>query len=61
MKTEGHLMKHQKTGNEALAAAPGRLGYSFRLGIPRTPSTEIMENNATYNEIRWNGTQEKLR
>ncbi len=54
-------MKHQKTGNEALAAAPGRLGYSFRLGIPRTPSTEIMENNATYNEIRWNGTQEKLR
>ena len=44
-------MKQLMTGNEALARGAWEAGVHFASAYPGTPSTEIMENIATYNEI----------
>ena len=39
------------TGNEAIARGAWECGVLFASAYPGTPSTEILENLATYNEI----------
>ncbi|MFQ6104412.1 MAG: indolepyruvate ferredoxin oxidoreductase subunit alpha [Candidatus Glassbacteria bacterium] len=40
------------SGNEAIARGAYEAGIGFAVGYPGTPSTEILENIATYDEIR---------
>ena len=44
-------MKHLWTGNEAVARGLYEAGVSFASAYPGTPSTEILENTAAYDEI----------
>lgn len=44
-------MKVLMTGNEAVARGLYEAGASFASAYPGTPSTEILENTATYKEI----------
>lgn len=44
-------MKHLMTGNEALARGAYEAGVRFASAYPGTPSTEILENLSTYDEI----------
>ena len=44
-------MKKLMTGNEALARGAYEAGILFASAYPGTPSTEILENMATYNEV----------
>jgi len=45
------MMKKLMTGNEAVARGAYEAGVRFASAYPGTPSTEIMENMATYDEI----------
>ncbi|MEG1774186.1 MAG: hypothetical protein RR320_04970 [Oscillospiraceae bacterium] len=45
-------MKQLMTGNEAVARGAWEAGVHFAAAYPGTPSTEIMENLATYAEIK---------
>ena len=44
-------MKQLMTGNEAIARGLYEAGVSFASAYPGTPSTEILENVAKYNDI----------
>ena len=44
-------MKKLLTGNEAIARGAWESGVLFASAYPGTPSTEILENLAAYNEI----------
>ena len=44
-------MKNLMTGNEAIARGAYEAGVRFAAAYPGTPSTEILKNLATYNEI----------
>lgn len=44
-------MKLLLTGNEAIARGAWEAGVKFATAYPGTPSTEILENVATYKEI----------
>ena len=44
-------MKKLMTGNEALARGAYEAGCHIAAGYPGTPSTEILENLATYQEV----------
>ena len=44
-------MKQLMTGNEAVARGAWECGVHFASAYPGTPSTEILENIATYKEI----------
>lgn len=44
-------MKHLMTGDEAVARGAYEAGVKFASAYPGTPSTEILENIATYKEI----------
>ncbi|MGD9475227.1 MAG: indolepyruvate ferredoxin oxidoreductase subunit alpha, partial [Eubacteriaceae bacterium] len=44
-------MKKLLTGNEAVARGAWEAGVKFASAYPGTPSTEILENVATYQEI----------
>ena len=44
-------MKHLWTGNEAVARGLYEAGVSFASAYPGTPSTEILENSAAYDDI----------
>lgn len=54
-------MKKLMTGNEAVARGAYEAGVRFASAYPGTPSTEILENTALYNEIKseW-ATNEKV-
>ena len=43
-------MKRLLTGNEAVAQGAYEAGVTYAAAYPGTPSTEILENIATYNE-----------
>ncbi|HOK71989.1 MAG TPA: indolepyruvate ferredoxin oxidoreductase subunit alpha, partial [Bacillota bacterium] len=45
-------MKSLMTGNEAIARGAWEAGVRFATAYPGTPSTEILENIAGYDEIR---------
>lgn len=45
-------MKKLMTGNEAVARGAYEAGVRFASAYPGTPSTEILENIALYNEIK---------
>ena len=44
-------MKHLLSGNEAVARGAWEAGVEIAAAYPGTPSTEIMANVATYDEI----------
>ena len=44
-------MKKLLTGNEAIALGAYEAGVHYAAAYPGTPSTEILENIATYKEI----------
>ncbi len=44
-------MKKLLTGNEAIARGAWEAGVKFATAYPGTPSTEILENVATYDGI----------
>jgi indolepyruvate ferredoxin oxidoreductase alpha subunit len=48
---EEHQLKKLMTGNEAVARGAWEAGVKFAAAYPGTPSTEILENVATYDEI----------
>ncbi len=48
---ENNHMKKLLTGNEAIARGAWEAGVKYATAYPGTPSTEILENVATYDEI----------
>jgi len=50
--TGGIRLKSLMTGNEAIARGAWEAGVRFATAYPGTPSTEILENIAGYDEIR---------